>query len=167
MHYFTFQSKIESGEYVLGETIVPQTYRKVVLAEDGTIKTEFFTVSGRTIPLSDIRERILKEHQKLGLIHARTNEDYAAMTDQQVHNRIAQLGESSNCSEIANLDDLKDYLKHIERTRHLMIWADNSTLLNHGYLLLTVNAVYDEALFFTNKEMEEHGKTNANMHSVL
>ena len=48
------QSKmIESGEYVLGETIVPQTYKKVVLAEDDTIKTEFFTVSGRKIPLSD------------------------------------------------------------------------------------------------------------------
>ena len=39
-----------------------------------------------------------------------------------------------------------------------MVWADNSTLLNHGYLLLTVYAVYDDALYFTDKEMKEQGK---------
>ena len=69
-----FQSKIESGEYILGEMIVPQTYKKVVLTEDGTIKTELFTVSGRKIPLSDIRGRTPK------LMRVRTDEDYAAMT---------------------------------------------------------------------------------------
>lgn len=68
------QSKIESGEYVLGEMIVPQTYKKVVLAEDGTIRTELFTVSGQKIPLSEIRERVLKEHEDLGLLHARADE---------------------------------------------------------------------------------------------
>ena len=41
-----------------------------------------------------------------------------------------------------------------------MVWANNSTLLNHGYLLLTVNAVYDEALYFTDKQMKEKGKGN-------
>ena len=75
-----FQSKIESGEYILGEMIVPQTYKKVVLTEDGTIKTELFTVSGRKIPLSDIRGRTPKQHEKIGLMRVRTDEDYAAMT---------------------------------------------------------------------------------------
>ena len=146
------QSKIESGEYILGEMIVPQTYKKVVLTEDGTIKKELFTVSGRKMPLSDIRDRTLKQHEKLGLMHVRTDEDYTSMTKEQVYERIAQLNESTNCPETANLDDLKKYLKRVERTRHLMVWGDNSTLLNHGYLLLTVNAVYDEALYFTDKK---------------
>lgn len=48
-----------------------------------------------------------------------------------------------------------------------MVWADNSTLLNHGYLLLTVNAVYDEALYFTNKEMEDQGKGNVDVQSLV
>lgn len=161
------QSKIESGEYILGEMIVPQTYKKVVLDKDGTIKTELFTVSGRKIPLSDIRDRTLKQHEKLGLMHARTDEDYAAMTKEQVKKRIAQLNERTNCPETATLDDLKNYLKRVERTRHLMVWADNSTLLNHGYLLLTVNAVYDEALYFTNKEMEDQGKGNVDVQSLV
>ena len=48
-----------------------------------------------------------------------------------------------------------------------MLWADNSTLLNHGYLLLTVNVVYDEALFYTVKEMEEQGKGNVDVQSLV
>ena len=147
--------------------IVPQTYKKVVLAEDGTIKTELFTVSGRKIPLSEIRERMLKEHEDLGLLHARADEYYAGMTKEQVNHRLAQLGESTNCLDTANLNDMKECFKHIERTRHLMLWADNSTLLNHGYLLLTVNVVYDEALFYTVKEMEEQGKGNVDVQSLV
>ena len=100
-------------------------------------------------------------------MHVRTDEDYTAMTKEQVYERIAQLNESTNCPETANLDDLKNYLKRVERTRHLMVWADNSTLLNHGYLLLTVNAVYDEALYFTDKEMEEQGKANVDVQSLV
>ena len=161
------QSKIESGEYVLGEMIVPQTYKKVVLAEDGTIRTELFTVSGQKIPLSEIRERMLKEHEDLGLLRAQADEYNAAMNKEQVKNRLAQLGESINCLDTANLNDMKECLKCIERTRHLMLWADNSTLLNHGYLLLTVNVVFDEALFYTDKEMEEQGKGNVDVQSLV
>lgn len=48
-----------------------------------------------------------------------------------------------------------------------MLWADNATLLNHGYLLITVNVVYDEALFFTDKEIEEQGKANVDVQSLV
>lgn len=41
-----------------------------------------------------------------------------------------------------------------------MIWADNSTLLNRGHLLMTVNVLYDRAVFYTNKEMEGRHKGN-------
>ena len=88
------QSKIESREYSLGEMIVPQTYKKVVLTEDGIIKT----VSGEKYP-SDIRERTRKQHEKLGLMHVHTDEYYAGMTKEQVYERIAQLNESTNCPE--------------------------------------------------------------------
>lgn len=41
-----------------------------------------------------------------------------------------------------------------------MVWGDNSTLLNHGHLLLTVSFVYDEALYLTNEEMKDKGQEN-------
>ena len=43
---FTLQSKVESGEYVLDEMIIPQTFKKVSLTKEGHLKTETFTVSG-------------------------------------------------------------------------------------------------------------------------
>ena len=52
-------------------------------------------------------------------MRTRKNEDYAAMTQQQVQDSIVQLGESNNCSETAHLNGLKDCLKRIEQTRHL------------------------------------------------
>lgn len=169
MFLFTLmlQSKIESGEYVLGEMIVPQSYKKVSLTKNGIIKTETLTVSGRKIPLSEIRERLLMEHEKMGLIRASDDEYYAKMTAEQTDDRLSLLDEHHNLPECATLTDKKDHLKQLERTRHLMLWADNSTLLNHGHLLLTVNVVYDEAFFFTNKEMKEQGKGNVDIQSLV
>ena len=57
---FTLQSKVESGEYVLGEMIVPQTFKKVTLTKEGHLKTGTFTVSGRKIPLLEIERECSK-----------------------------------------------------------------------------------------------------------
>ena len=48
-----------------------------------------------------------------------------------------------------------------------MIWGDNSTLLKHGHLLLTVNSVYDEALYYTNEEMKAKGKGDIDVQSIV
>jgi len=55
----------------------------------------------------------------------------------------------------------------MERKHHFMIWADNSTPLNHGHLLLTVNSVYDEALYITNEEMKAKGKGDIDVQAVV
>ena len=68
-NHMTFtSSKVESGEHVLGEMIVPQTFKKVSLTKEGHLKTETFTMSGRKIPLLEIRKRMLKEHESLGIM---------------------------------------------------------------------------------------------------
>ena len=62
----TLRTKITNGEYRLGEIITPRRYRKLVLHPDGTLKEEYFTVSGRKIPLLEIRKLLLEEHEKGG-----------------------------------------------------------------------------------------------------
>ena len=52
----------------------------------------------------------------------------------------------------ADLELLRKKLKNIERTRHLMVWHDNSTVANHGYLLCLVSVLYDHAVYLTNVE---------------
>ena len=92
---FTLQSKVESGEYVLGEMIVPQTFKKVTLTKEGHLQTETFTVSGRKIPLLEIRKRMLKEHESLEIMRICKDDLYDSMTEDELSSRLVQLGEES------------------------------------------------------------------------
>ena len=62
---------------------------------------------------------------------------------------------------------MRDKLKRMERNRHLLVWGDNSTLLNHGHLLLTVSAIYNDAIYYTNEEMKAKGKENIDVQSLV
>ena len=86
------------------------------------------------------------------------------MTEGEISSRLKQLGEDKG-EECAS--KRKEKPKEIECKRHLMVWGDNSTLLNHGHLLLTVSAVYDEALYYTNDEMKERGQENIDVQSLV
>ena len=144
--------------------IVPQTFKKVTLTKEDTIKKETFTVSGRKIPLLDIRKSMLKEHGSKGLMRTQGDSDYDLMTEDEISSRLNQLGDDK---EEESASKSKDKLKEIEHKRHLMVWGDNSTLLNHGHILLTVSAVYDEALYYTNKEMKGRGQENIDVQSLV
>mgnify|MGYP000220579222 FL=1 len=62
----TLRKKIANREYHLGEIIAPKTYQKLTLDSNGTLKKECFTVSGRKIPLLEIRKTRLAKHEELG-----------------------------------------------------------------------------------------------------
>ncbi|KAM7435879.1 hypothetical protein ABFA07_014264 [Porites harrisoni] len=55
----SLKDKLDVGEYVIGELVVPKRYRKYVLKSDGTLQEVEFTVSARKIPLAEIRKREL------------------------------------------------------------------------------------------------------------
>ena len=144
--------------------IVPQTFKKVTLTNEGHLKTETFIVSGRKIPLLEIRKRMLKEHESLGIMRICKDDFYDSMTEDELSSRLVQLGEESG---EGTPSEMRDRLKGMERKRHLMVWGDNSTLLNHGHLLLTVSAIYDEAVYYTNEEMKAKGKENIDVQSLV
>ena len=75
-----------------------------------------------------------------------------------------QLGEESG---EGTPGEMRDKVKRMERKRHLLVWGDNSTLLNHGHLLLTVSAIYDDAIYYTNEEMKAKGKENIDVQSLV
>ena len=39
-----------------------------MIQPDGTLKTEYFSVNGKKIPLLEIRKALLEEHEKEGLV---------------------------------------------------------------------------------------------------
>lgn len=63
--------------------------------------------------------------------------------------------------------EMRDRPKGMKRKRHLMVWGDNSTLLNHGHLLLSISTIYDEAIYYTNEQMKAKGKENIDVQSLV
>lgn len=58
---------VENGRYLLGELIVPKTYKKVQVL-NGVICEKEYQIFGRRIDLREIRKKIYIEHQKLGIL---------------------------------------------------------------------------------------------------
>ena len=61
---------------------------------------------------------------------------------QRIHEKVAK-----NSS-----DENRNLLKQKQRQRHLMFWHDGSCISNHSHLLMTVNVLYDPAIYYTNEE---------------
>lgn len=145
--------KINSGEYTLGKMVVPKQYKRLVIKQDGSIEEETFYVSGRQIPLEDIRVKTLQEHENNGWVRDHSDAKYVNMIPQQVIQQLKFLGEYDDNDDLT-LGELKKKLQKFERTRHLLAWSDHSCILNHGHLLLTVNVMYDPAFYFTREELK-------------
>ena len=148
----TLKSKILNGEYRLGEIITPRRYKKLMLHPDGTLKEEYFTVSGRKIPLLEIRKVLLEEQEKEGLVRDHSDGHYNEMATEEIKSRLTELGELKAADNTR--EELLALLKSHERTRHIMIWSDHSSIMNHGHILLTANAIYDPAFYYTPAELQ-------------
>ena len=134
------KKKIANGEYRLGEIVVPKSYQKLALDSNGTIKKECFTVSDRKIPSVEIRKNLLAKHEEMGLVRDHSEAHYEAMTYEELETHLKEIGEFKEQPDSETTrEKLVDSLKHWEGTRHLMIWSDHSSVLNHGHILLTVN----------------------------
>ena len=66
------------------------------------------------------------------------------MSDEQITERLKVLGDDK-----INPEDTpgqrRERLMRFERTRHLMVWGDGSTILNHGHLLCLIQCVYERS----------------------
>ena len=63
-------------------------------------------------------------------------------------------------------DSLRKKLSQLERTRTLGMWHDHSTILGHGYVLITVRVMYDRAVFKVESELQEN-KSFYNIQSFI
>ena len=129
-------------------------YEKLVLTSDMEVKKVEFVLEERKVPLPEIREVTLSKHTPFMRFQSNTN--YHEMDKDSV---IARLKELNEFDEKANLsvEQLRSKLLHFERNKHFMMWHDNSTVANHGFLVCLTSVMYDPALFLTNDEY--HQKT--------
>ena len=83
----------------------------------------------------------------MGLVRDHSEAHYETMTYEELETRLKEIKELPDGE--TTREELTDSLKHWERTRHLMIWSE----VNHGHILLTLNAVYDPAFYYTSQEL--------------
>jgi len=144
------KAKIMNGEICIGEIIVPKTYAKLVLTKNNEIQKVEFVVQGRKIPLDEIRKRTLQGQNKFTRQHPDCY--YNDMSRIDIVKRLTDLNEFDDGD---GLDKMREKLKTLERTRHLMIWHDHSTVANHGHLLFLATVAYDPAFHLTSQEYKE------------
>ena len=121
----------------------------MVLNEDGTVVRTEFVVEGRKQPLVEIRERTLKSQAKY--MRYRSDDDYDSLDHESLGTFLKSLNE---CIEGESTESMRKRLNDMERTRHLKIWHDLSTIANHGHLVFMVSCLYDPAIHYTNAEYE-------------
>lgn len=111
----TLKKKIANGEYRLGEIVAPKSYQKLILDSNGTLKKERFTVSGRKIPLLEIRKNLLTEHEEMGLVRDHSEAHYEAMTYKELEIRLKEIGEFKEQPDgETTREELVNSLKHWE-----------------------------------------------------
>ena len=111
------------------------------------IKKTEFTTEGRKVPLADIRQQMFERHAPY--MRIRTDDEYDKMSEQELNLRLAELHESD---DNLSLEERRAKLKSLERTRNFIVWHDNSTVANHGFLVCMIGCLYDPAVFYTNDE---------------
>ena len=85
-------------------------------------------------------------------LRARTEEMIQSLTEDEVQQQLEKLNE---LTENKSIDEMREDLKRLERSRSLLVWLDNSTVANHGYLVCMVTCLYDPAVFYTDSEFKE------------
>lgn len=142
--------KIMNGEYTIGELVVPKKFKKMVL-KNGNIENETFTVESRKISLTSIRRRMVEKHEK----YMRCQNGDSLPIDKI----IIYLKKINEFILTDTEDTMRRKFTSFQLTRHLQLWHDASSLDNHGYMLFTVNALYDPAVYYTDDEfMKNTGK---------
>lgn len=137
---------IEDGIYSLGEQCSPKQLT-IVRAERGHVITKEVTVHSRKIPLAEIREKLLRKHERW--MRLMTDEQILKMTTEEALQFLDQIHLPTQ--QIAR-EDLHSTVKKCQRTRTLGLWHDHDTLFGHGYIMVTIQVYYDPAVFLSNDE---------------
>ena len=84
-----------------------------------------------------------------------------------IKNMISYLQSLNEYSVTDSDDAVRENFYNLSTTRHLQLWHDASCLSNHGYILFTINALYDPAVYFSDSEYEQISGKNINVQNEI
>ncbi len=155
---------IESGALTIGEPCIPHTVTKSVVNNEGNIEIKEIEITGRKIPLTELRQRLLTRHEEY--MRLLSLDDIKKLTKEEILTFMKKVHHPQQ--ESTPLETLYEEFQKIQRTRTLAIWHDHSTVLHTGYILFAVWVIYDEAIFLTEMEYKaKTGKTACNLQNMI
>ena len=140
---------VESGQFTLGEECTPYKLTKYIPVNGKLVPHEIL-VKARKISLAEIRHRLLKKQKQF--MRLTPDSVIKSMTSSEIVERLERVG---YCKQNTDHGELCEALATIERSRSLAFWHDHATILNMGFLMITVHTMYDEAVFFTDEEYKQ------------
>ena len=129
--------------------IVPQKFEKISLREETVIKEEIL-VSGKKIPLSDIRKEMLLKHKVFMKLYCDTK--LSQLSRVELVDELKKIHELEDHELHENDEHMRENLKQYQRTRNLIFWHDGSSLSSHSHILIMVACLYDTAVLYTDEE---------------
>ena len=143
---------ISNGEIIMGCAPFPLTRTRVLAS--GKVETYKLIIQGRKVSLLQLHQQMLKYHEKFMHLYSDSNID--SMSEEQVHSFLQKKHIKAKFS--LPLQELKSVIAESQRTQHLVMWHDHATILGKGFFLITLHALYDEAVFLNEKECEDIAK---------
>ncbi len=140
------KSMVSSGRFTLGEECAPYTITKYRMV-DGIMTPHEHQVQGRKVPLSELRQRLLRKQLKY--MRLTPESTIATMSRQELTKRLNVQGDGKSEEE------LRELLRLAQRSRSLCMWHDHATILKMGFVMVTVHIMYDPVVFYTDDEYQE------------
>ena len=107
-------------------------------------------VDGRKTPLLDIRNNMIQQQEQY--MHLLTDSEIGSMTEDDMQTVLKR---NHITADLSNKMDMQQCIAKTQRNRMLVCWHDHAKILGTGYLLITINTVYDTALFMTEQQYTE------------
>ena len=89
---------------------------------------------------------------------------YETISDKFICDRLKQLNEYKTWR---SMEDNRQLLQTLETTRNFQLCHDASVVANHGHIVMTVNVLYDEAIFYSSEEYYEICNEKLNIQSII
>ena len=131
---------VVSGEILVGQACCPYNITQFIV-KDGNVSKETKVVQGRKIPFHELRLKLLQSHEQF--MHLYPDEKIQIMEKNELQQHLSKC----LCIESASVEEMRELLTAMQRTRTLSLWHDHATILGRGYILITIHTVYDDMVF--------------------
>ena len=132
---------LDNGTLTLGEPCVPHDVGKTKIT-NGNVEKETIVVYGRKFPLKVIRQNLLKSHENL--MYLQTDDEIDLLSYTEVQEYFSKLHIETDDRDI---QQSKEKMKVYQRSRNFAFWHDHSTILEAGYIMMTVHVLFDPGVF--------------------